>query len=222
MLLEVNSVEGHLCHTYITWKYWHKRGYHTHSDVIFGWVAWICLSISDFFAEYLDFVFTMGRKIEKSHGGAPPGPRGSAPASDRRFAPLSGLRSAPRVRRCAPVWFFNFTTIVKTKSRYSAKKSEILSQIHATQPKITSLYSDIAVYTQNNPYLDKNFHNLQIANHCLCYRYCSNILPFQIWRPQITFSAVSLFVKIRYIVFQISCSSTLNITIRWYSLLVNV
>ena len=133
---------------------------------LFCWVSWLC--------------FHDGGKIEKSHGGKPPGPRDSAPASVRRFAPLSGLRSAPRARRCAPVWFFNFTTIVKTKSRYSAKKSEILSQIHATQPKITSLYSDIAVYTQNNQYLDKNFHNLQIANHCLCYRYCSNILPFQI------------------------------------------
>ena len=36
--------------------------------------------ISDFFAEYLDFVFTMGGKIEKSHGGPPPGPRGGAEA----------------------------------------------------------------------------------------------------------------------------------------------
>ena len=101
----------------------HKRRYHTHSDVIFGWVAWICLSISDFFAEYLDFVFTMGGKIENSHGGPPPGPRGSAPASVPRFA-----------------WSSNFASDREKTSRYSANKTEILSQIHATQPKITSLY----------------------------------------------------------------------------------
>ena len=95
------------------------------------WVSWL--------------LFTMGGKIEKSHGGAPPGPRGRAEAGMRRGAPNGGRSGAPRARWCAPVWFFNFTTIVKTKSRYSAKKFEILSQIHATQPKITSLYSDIAV-----------------------------------------------------------------------------
>ena len=52
----------------------------------------------------------MGGKIEKSHGGAPP----------------CGFSILP--------------PIVKIKSRYSAKKSEILRQKHATQPKITSLY----------------------------------------------------------------------------------
>ena len=46
----------------------------------------------------------MGGKIEKSHGGAPPGPRGSAPASVRRFAPL-----------------FNFPTHREKKSRYQQK-----------------------------------------------------------------------------------------------------
>ena len=44
---------------------------------------WIYLNISDFFAEYLDFVFTMGGKITKSHRGAPPGPRGGAEAGER-------------------------------------------------------------------------------------------------------------------------------------------
>ena len=80
----------------------------------------MCLSISDFFAEYLDF-FTMDGKIEKSHGGGPPGPRGSAPASVRRFAPHSGLRSAPRARRRTPVWFFNFT-IHREKVKILSKK----------------------------------------------------------------------------------------------------
>ena len=117
----MNYVEGNVCNNDINEENWHKRGYHTHSDVIFGWVAWICLRISDFFAEYLDFVFTMGGKIEKSHGGAPLGPRGGAPASDRRFAPRSGLRSAPRARRCTPVWFFNFTTHREKKARHQQK-----------------------------------------------------------------------------------------------------
>ena len=49
------------------------------------------------------------------------GPRGSAPASVPRFAPLSGLRSAPRARRCTPVWFFNFPTHREKKSRYQQK-----------------------------------------------------------------------------------------------------
>ena len=71
----------------------------------------------------------------KNHTGAQRRARG-APLR----APHSSLRSAPRARRCAPVWFFNFTIHRDKKSRYSAKKSELLSQIHATQPKITSLY----------------------------------------------------------------------------------
>ena len=61
-------MEANICHSDINEERWHKRGYHMYSDVIFGWVAWIWLSISDFFAEYLDFVFTMGCKIEKPHG----------------------------------------------------------------------------------------------------------------------------------------------------------
>ena len=38
--------------------------------------------ISNFFADILTF-FTMDGKIEKSHGGTPPGPRGGAEASVR-------------------------------------------------------------------------------------------------------------------------------------------
>ena len=93
----------------------------------------MCLSISDFFAEYLDF-FTMDGKIEKSHGGGPPGPRGSAPASVRRFAPHSGLRSAPRARRRTLCDFQSCPAIVKKSSAtqqgspsYSAKFT-LLSQ----------------------------------------------------------------------------------------------
>ena len=39
------------------------------------------------FAEYLDFVFTMGGKIEKSHGGTHAGPRGGADAGERSEQP---------------------------------------------------------------------------------------------------------------------------------------
>ena len=84
----------------------------------------MCLSISDFFAEYLDF-FTMDGKIEKSHGGGPPGPRGSAPASVRRS-------SGPAAQTC--VFFFNFT-IHREKVKISAKKSEISGQIQTISPK---------------------------------------------------------------------------------------
>ena len=45
----------------------------------------------DFFAEYLDVVFMMCGKIEKSHRGTPPGPRGSAPASFRRPKIINSL-----------------------------------------------------------------------------------------------------------------------------------
>ena len=64
------------------------------------------LSISDFFAEYLDF-FTMDGKIEKSHGGGPPGPRGGAEAGVRREAPNGGRGGAPRTSRSAQTPFLN-------------------------------------------------------------------------------------------------------------------
>ena len=116
----MNYVEANICNNDINEENWHKRGYHTHSDVIFGWVAWICMSISDFFAEYLDFVFTMGGKIEKSHGGAPPGPRGSAPAP--MVASPSGPAVHPHVifQFYHPSWKQSQDTQQKSP-RYSAK-----------------------------------------------------------------------------------------------------
>ena len=39
----------------------------------------------------------MGGKIEKSHGGPPPGPRGGAEAGVRREAPNGGRSGAPQV-----------------------------------------------------------------------------------------------------------------------------
>ena len=54
----------------------------------------------------------MGGKIEKPYGGTPP-----------------GLRSgAPRARRCAPVWFLNFTTHRENKVKILSKK------VRDTQP----------------------------------------------------------------------------------------
>ena len=45
----------------------------------------------------------MGGKIEKSHGGPLPGPRGGAEAGERRVAPNGGRSGAPRARRWT--WF---------------------------------------------------------------------------------------------------------------------
>ena len=112
----------------------HKRGYHTYSDVIFGWVAWIWVSISDFFAEYLHLLSWLVLKF-KNHDFSPP-PR-------IRLGPSAGAEALgpSRMRGGGEKWWFlNFKTNRDKRWRYSAKKSEILSQIHATQPKITSLY----------------------------------------------------------------------------------
>ena len=67
-----------------------KLGYYIDSHVFLADSVDLA-DISDFFADILTF-FHDGGKIEKSHGGTPPGPRGSAPASVRR-----------RALRCAPV-----------------------------------------------------------------------------------------------------------------------
>ena len=70
---------------------------------LFWLMAWIWQSISDFFAEYLDFVFKMVGKFQKSNGGTPLGPRGGAEAGERSEATNGGRSGAPRDRRCAPV-----------------------------------------------------------------------------------------------------------------------
>ena len=62
----------------------HKRGYHTYSDVIFGWVAWIWVSISDFFAEYLHLLSWLVLKF-KNHDFTPPPP----PAAPAPFAQIT-------------------------------------------------------------------------------------------------------------------------------------
>ena len=101
----------------------------------FWLIAWICL-ISPTILLISWLFFTMDRKFQKSHKGPPTGSRGYAPASVLRTpvsAPLFGPGGG------TPCDFSIFPPIVKTKSRYSAKKSEIFRQIHATQQKITSL-----------------------------------------------------------------------------------
>ena len=80
----------------------------------------------------------MGGKIEKPHG-AQRRAWGGAEASVRRFAPLSGLRSAPRAQRCAPVWFFNFTTPCENKVKILCKKVRDTQPNPRYQPKTTWL-----------------------------------------------------------------------------------
>ena len=88
----------------------------------FFWlIAWICL-ISRTFLLISWLFFTMGGKIEKSHGGPPPGPRGGAEAGVRREAPNGGRSGAPRARRWTPVWFFNFPTHRENKVKILSKK----------------------------------------------------------------------------------------------------
>ena len=77
----------------------HKQPYHANSDVASGLVVWIWLCISYSFPEYLDFVFTMGRKMKKSTGAVPLGNQSSTPASILRFAPHLG----PLLRFLGPV-----------------------------------------------------------------------------------------------------------------------
>ena len=61
-------------------------------------------------------------------------------SAKKRNAPLSGLHSAPQALRCIQMRFSIFPPIVEKTFSYSARKSELLSKIHTTQPKITSLY----------------------------------------------------------------------------------
>ena len=79
----------------------------------------------------------MDGTIEKSQGGAPPGPRGVAEAGERRETPNGGRSGAPRARRRIPVRFFNFT-IHREKVKISAKKSEIFGKSKLSAKK-TSL-----------------------------------------------------------------------------------
>ena len=92
----------------------------------------------------------MDGKIEKSHGGVPPGPRGGAEAGVRREAPNGGRSGAPRARRRTPVWIFNFTIhrekvkILRKKVRdtqpnpsYSAKNNVAIRVIATFMPNTT-------------------------------------------------------------------------------------
>ena len=104
----------------------------------------------DFFAEYLDVVFMMCGKIEKSHGGTPPGPRGGAEAGVRREAPNGGRSGAPRARRCAHTRFSMLPThreknvqllstevrATQQNPRYSAKNNVAMRMIATFMPKI--------------------------------------------------------------------------------------
>ena len=95
-------------------EFWHKRLYHMYSDVIFGWVVWIWLSISHFVLSIL----ILKRRTEPE--AEPRGP--------------SGLVTVP------PTTPGKFETDGENKIKIFRTNCEILSQIHTTQPKITSLY----------------------------------------------------------------------------------
>ena len=101
-----------ILYTYQNMKRWgHKRVYHMHSDVIFGWVLWIWLSSWHFFLSIFIF-FVIARKTK---GG--------------------------RSRFAAEAKTLNFVLRAITKKiKILRKKCQLLSQIHNTQPKTTSLY----------------------------------------------------------------------------------
>ena len=125
----------------------------------------------------------MDGTIEKSHGGGPAGPRGGAEAGERSEATNGGRSGAPRARRDPHMWFFKFELPSRKTSCYSAKKCEILSQIHVTQPKITMLY----VW----------YHRLcQIITWCFVGPFCSLIQAISDLKLDLTMDAiVSDFLK---------------------------
>ena len=70
----------------------------------------------------------MGGKIEKSHGGPPPGPRGGAEAGVRREAPNGGRSGAPRARRDPHLSFLKFEIRSRNNIMLLSKK------VRDTQP----------------------------------------------------------------------------------------
>ena len=111
-----------------------ERCYNTYSDIIFGWVAWICLSISDFFAEFLTLFSRWVVKL-KNHTefqrralGAPLRPPIVASLLSTASAPPLGPDGAP------PCDFSILPPIVK-KSQDISKKVRDISQVHAISQK---------------------------------------------------------------------------------------
>ena len=77
-------------------EFWHKRLYHMYSDVIFGWVVCIWLTISHFVQCILILFSPSVSNLPGVVGGtarSPPGPRGSASGSVRRYSAKSTLLS---------------------------------------------------------------------------------------------------------------------------------
>ena len=123
-----------------------------YSDVVFGWVAWIWLSISNFLWSILKF-FTISFKI--CWGCWPlPGPRGGAEASVRREAPNGGRSGAPRARRCAQTWF----SILPS---YHENKVQLLSkEVQATQQNLRySAKNNVAIHMIAT-FMSKSFASL--------------------------------------------------------------
>ena len=103
--------------------FWHKQRYHTHTDVIFGWVASIWLNISTFLLRILTF-FSWCVENWKITQALTAGPSGL------RSGLLSALRASlrPPLRSSGPAVsprrFFNFTTHHEKTSRYLQKSRE--------------------------------------------------------------------------------------------------
>ena len=128
-------------------QFWHKRGYHMHSDVVFGWVAWNWLSIFDFFAEYLDFFHDVwyNWKMTRGYTAGPEGRSGGRreERSDERRPERSpsGPTGSPHV--IFQIW----TSITKNimllskkmwdtqpNPRYSAKNNDAIRMISSFMP----------------------------------------------------------------------------------------
>ena len=111
-------------------KFKHKRGYHTYSNVIFGWVACFLLSSSGFCCVAWRFLRSLDN-ITKSRRGTPPGPRSVVEAG---VSEAPGLHYTPRARRCAQTWFCNIVQRSQKTSSYQ-QKARAISKKHAISQK---------------------------------------------------------------------------------------
>ena len=103
---------------------WHKRRYHTHTDVIFGWVAWIWLSISTFLLSILTLFSWCVIKL-KNHTGAHRRARGAPlrpPFGASRLSPASAPPLGPGG---VPPCDFSILPHIMKKCQDISKKVEI-------------------------------------------------------------------------------------------------
>ena len=120
--------------------------YYTDSDFFFSDSVDLC-DISDFFADIVTFcrdwfwcLKIMNICISQVFGWAQVPERKRLTSKRGVEAGAGALGPSRMLSECEKRWSSNLKTNRDKKWRYSAKMSEILSQIHDTQPKITSLY----------------------------------------------------------------------------------